>query len=335
MRGTAPKMIVITGGAGFIGSNLLAGLAARSRDELVVCDRLGSADKWRNIAKRALADIVPPESLLTWLDDQTGQIEAIFHLGAISDTTARDGDAVVAANFRLSQDLWHWCAAHDTRFIYASSAATYGDGARGFDDSPSAEDMAQLRPLNLYGWSKLLFDRRIMQLVDGGAARPPQWAGLRFFNVYGPNEWHKGAQQSLIPQLFRQIRESGRARLFRSHHPDYDNGGQLRDFVSVDDCVAAMLWLYDNPGTNGIFNIGTGQARSFADLAASVFQAMGKAVAIDYIDMPEAIRHQYQYFTQARIERLRAAGYNNPFTALEDGVRRYVVDHLSQADPYR
>ena len=269
------------------------------------------------------------------MNDQDQRIDAIYHLGAISDTTARDGDAVVAANFTLSQSLWRWCAAHDARFIFASSAATYGDGTHGFDDSPADQDMAQLRPLNLYGWSKLAFDRRVIHQVGSGAARPPQWAGLRFFNVYGPNEWHKGAQQSLVPQLFHQIRESGRARLFKSHHPDYDHGGQLRDFVSVDDCVAVMLWLYDNPSANGIFNIGTGKARSFADLAASVFHAMGKDVAIDYIDMPETIRHQYQYFTQARIERLRAAGYDRPFTALEDGVRRYVVDHLSQADPYR
>ncbi|MHA1524704.1 MAG: ADP-glyceromanno-heptose 6-epimerase [Alphaproteobacteria bacterium] len=328
-------MIVITGGAGFIGSNLVAGLAARGLDELVVCDRLGTGDKWRNIAKRGLADIIPPETLLTWLNEQDEPIEAIFHLGAISDTTARDGDAVVAANFTLSQSLWRWCAAHDARFIFASSAATYGDGSHGFDDSPSDQDMAQLRPLNLYGWSKLAFDRRVIHQVASAATLPPQWAGLRFFNVYGPNEWHKGAQQSLIPQLYRQIQESGRARLFKSHHPDYDHGGQLRDFVSVDDCVGVMLWLYDNPDTNGIFNIGTGKARSFADLATSVFQAMGKDMAIDYIDMPETIRHQYQYFTQARIERLRAAGYDRPFTALEDGVRRYVVDHLSQADPYR
>lgn len=328
-------MIVITGGAGFIGSNLVAGLEAHGAGELVVCDRLGTTDKWRNIAKRQLADIVPPETLLDWLNDQGGRVEMIFHLGAISDTTARDGDAIVAANFRLSQSLWRWCSAHSARFVYASSAATYGDGTCGFDDSPTDKDMAQLRPLNLYGWSKLAFDRRVVHQIGIGAPQPPQWAGLRFFNVYGPNEWHKGAQQSLIPQVYRQIQESGRARLFRSHHPDYADGGQLRDFVSVDDCVAVMLWLYDNPHTTGLFNIGTGKARSFADLATAVFRALGNDVAIDYIDMPETIRHQYQYFTQARIERLRAAGYDRPFTALEDGVRRYVVDHLSQADPYR
>ncbi len=328
-------MIVITGGAGFIGSNLVAGLEAHGAAELVVCDRLGTTDKWRNIAKRRLADIVPPDALLDWLSAHGDRVEAIFHLGAISDTTARDGDAVVAANFSLSQALWQRCARNGTRLIYASSAATYGDGANGFDDSPDDRDMAQLRPLNLYGWSKLAFDRRVIDLLGGAAPQPPQWAGLRFFNVYGPNEWHKGAQQSIVPQVYRQIQESGRAQLFRSHHPDYPDGGQLRDFVHVDDCVAVMLWLYDNPGTGGLFNIGTGQARSFADLATAIFHALGQDPAIDYIDMPENIRHQYQYFTQARIERLRAAGYDRPFTALEDGVRRYVLDHLSQADPYR
>ncbi len=328
-------MIVITGGAGFIGSNLLAGLEAHGAGELVVCDRLGTTDKWRNIAKRQLADIVPPENLLDWLNDQGGRVEMIFHLGAISDTTARDGDAIVATNFRLSQNLWRWCSAHGARFVYASSAATYGDGTCGFDDSPAAGDMARLRPLNLYGWSKLAFDRRIIHRLGIGAPAPPQWAGLRFFNVYGPNEWHKGAQQSLVPQIYRQIEATGRARLFKSHHPDYADGGQLRDFISVDDCVTVMLWLYDNPGTTGLFNIGTGHARSFADLAAAVFDALGRDAAIDYIDMPETIRHQYQYFTQARVERLRVAGYDHPFIALEEGVRRYVADHLSQADPYR
>ncbi|MGE0254290.1 MAG: ADP-glyceromanno-heptose 6-epimerase [Alphaproteobacteria bacterium] len=325
-------MIVITGGAGFIGSNLAAALDARGGEPLVICDRLGSGDKWRNIARRELFDLVPPEDLLGWLEAHAPQIHMIFHLGAISTTTERDADAIVANNFRLSRALWDWCGRRDIRLIYASSAAVYGDGAQGFDDDPAG--LAALRPLNPYGWSKLLFDRFAVRAAARGARKPGQWAGLRFFNVYGPHEAHKDGQRSVVHQVWGQVKATGRCRLFRSHHPDYTDGGQLRDFVSVDDCVDVLLWLHDNPSVSGLFNLGTGKARSFADLANAVFAALGTPPAIDYVDTPEALRAQYQYFTEARMERLRRAGYARPFTALEDGVRDYVA-RLESADPWR
>jgi ADP-L-glycero-D-manno-heptose 6-epimerase len=328
-------MILVTGGAGFIGSCLLAALEARGVPELVVCDRLGRDEKWRNIAKRGLAGIVPPEALPAWLEAHGDLLDVIFHLGAVSSTVEADADLIVESNFRLTMRLWDWCAAHGTRLVYASSAATYGDGSAGFGDAGDPASLARLRPLNAYGWSKHLTDRRIAALVAAGAPRPPQWAGLKLFNVYGPNEYHKGGQQSLVPQLHRQIRAEGRVRLFRSYRADYPNGGQLRDFVWVDDVVGVMLWLLDRPEVCGLYNVGSGRARSFADLALAVFAAMGREPAIDYVDMPEPLRARYQYFTEARLERLRAAGCPLQPTPLEEGVRRYVRDHLDGPDPYR
>lgn len=327
-------MILVTGGAGFIGSCLLAALERRGH-ELAVCDVLGSGDKWRNIAKRSLADIVAPADLPGWLQGQANAVEAIFHLGAISSTVETDADLIVASNFRLTMRLWQWCAERRVPLIYASSAAVYGDGARGFADAGDASILASLQPLNAYGWSKLLTDRRIAALVAAGAPKPPQWAGLRFFNVYGPNEYHKGGQRSLVPQLHAQILAEGRARLFRSYRPDYADGGQLRDFVWVDDVVAVMLWLLDHPEASGIFNVGSGRARSFADLARAVFAAMGRPERLEFVDMPEPLRQRYQYYTQASLDRLRAAGCPIQPAPLEEGVRRYVQDHLDAVDPYR
>jgi ADP-L-glycero-D-manno-heptose 6-epimerase len=327
-------MIVVTGGAGFIGSNLVAALTQRGGRDVVVCDRLGSGDKWRNLAKHEIADIVPPEGLAGFLERHARAVEAIFHLGAVSSTTETDADLMIASNFTFSLDLWRWCSTHKTRFIYASSAATYGDGAQGFDDDETIAALARLRPLNLYGWSKLLFDRRVARLIADGAPRPSQWVGLKFFNVYGPNEYHKGAQQSVVVAVHAAAARGEPATLFRSHHPDYADGGQLRDFVSSRDGVAVMLWLLDNPKVNGIFNLGTGQARSFADLAAAVFKARGEDVNIVYVDTPAEIRDKYQYFTQAEMARLRDAGYEAPFLSLEEGVTNYVQTYLSAPDPY-
>jgi ADP-L-glycero-D-manno-heptose 6-epimerase len=327
-------MIVVTGGAGFIGSNLVASLEAQGAGDIAICDRLGSDEKWRNIAKRALADIVAPERLFDFLGAHARGIEMIFHLGAISTTTERDVDLIVAENFRLSLALWTWCARNDTRLVYASSGATYGDGGSGFDDDASAAALAQLRPLNPYGWSKHLFDRRVAALTAAGAPRPPQHVGLKFFNVYGPNEYHKGAQRSVAHQLWQRAHAGEAARLFRSHHPDYADGGQLRDFIAVDDCTDVMLWLHAHPDVNGLFNVGTGKARSFLDLAGAVYRATGRNLDVEFVDTPDNMRAHYQYFTQARMERLRAAGYDRPFTALEDGVARYVA-LLDSPDPYR
>lgn len=327
-------MIVVTGGAGFIGSNLVAALEAAGQRNLVVCDWLGRDEKWRNIAKRDLADLIAPEALFDFLDARRGTIETIFHMGAISATTETDADLIARTNIDLPQRLWHWCAENGARLIYASSAATYGDGSAGFEDDDSAAGLAALRPLNAYGWSKLAFDRRAARFVRRGIT-PPQWAGLRFFNVYGPNEYHKGGQMSVVPQIYNRVAAGQAARLFRSHHPDYADGGQLRDFIAVEDCADVMLWLHGNPAVSGLFNCGAGAARSFRDLTESVCRALGQAPNIEYVDTPETIRAKYQYFTQASMAKLRRAGYDRQFAALEAGVSRYVLKYLAAEDPYR
>jgi ADP-L-glycero-D-manno-heptose 6-epimerase len=231
--------------------------------------------------------------------------------------------------------LWDWCATRQVPFIYASSAATYGGGEAGFDDDGSIEALARLRPLNSYGWSKHLVDRRIARLAEEGAFCPPRWVGLKFFNVYGPNEGHKGDMMSIVAKLAPGAQRGDTARLFRSHNPDYPDGGQMRDFVYVRDCVDALLWLLDHDEVNGLFNMGTGKARSFADLAAATFRALGREPALEFVDTPIAIRDKYQYFTQASMTRLRNAGYDRPFTSLEDGVADYVQRYLVAPDPYR
>ena len=328
-------MIVVTGGAGFIGSNILAALEARGAPKLVLCDRLRSNDKWRNVAKRELADIVHPDHLPAFLDRHAGEIEAIFHMGAISATTETDADRIVENNFALTLMLWDWCAAHGARLIYASSAATYGDGDQGFDDDASIAHLARLRPMNPYGWSKHLFDRLVARRLADGGPTPPQWAGLKFFNVYGPNEYHKGGQQSVVAQVYPKAAAGEEFSLFRSHHPDYRDGEQRRDFIWIDDCIDVMMWLLDNPKVSGLFNVGTGQCRTFLDLARAVYVALGKEPLITFRDTPLAIRDKYQYFTEAKMNRLREAGYNKPFTTLEDGVARYVNDYLAKPDPFK
>ncbi|EKV27091.1 ADP-L-glycero-D-manno-heptose-6-epimerase [Caenispirillum salinarum AK4] len=328
-------MYVVTGGAGFIGSNILAALEARGARDLVVVDRLRDTDKWRNVAKRELTDIVHPDALFDFLDGHRTRIEAVFHMGAISSTTERDADRIVDNNFNLSIALWRWCTVNRVRLIYASSAATYGDGSQGFDDAMTPAHLASLRPLNAYGWSKHLFDRRIARRVMEKREAPPQWAGLKFFNVYGPNEYHKGPQSSVVSQVYPHAAADAHFDLFKSHNPDYPHGGQLRDFVYVRDAVDVMMWLLDNPQVNGLFNVGTGKARSFADLASAVYRALGKEPNIRYKDMPVELRGKYQYFTQADVTRLRDAGYDKPFTSLEDGVTDYVQGFLHAADRYK
>ena len=328
-------MYVITGGAGFIGSNIAATLEAKGVGPLVIVDRLRHGDKWRNIAKRHLYDIVHPDHLAAFLDENAREITGIVHMGAISATTETDADLIVETNFRLSRDLWTWCAEHDTPLIYASSAATYGDGNLGFEDDIDDVALAALRPLNPYGWSKLLFDRWVATELTNDQPRPSQWAGLRFFNVYGPNEYHKGRMQSVVSQI-QPIAAAGEVcRLFKSHNPDYADGGQLRDFVFVDDCADVIAWMLENKSISGLFNMGTGIARSFADLAAAVYAASGTEFKVEFIPTPEDIRDKYQYFTQANMTRLRDAGYAGQFTSLEDGVARYVRDYLANEDPYK
>lgn len=334
-------MIIVTGGAGFIGSNIVGALAEQGRDRVVVCDTLGGGDKWRNIAKHDIADLIPPERLLNYLEGLSRSAglfsrpaEAIVHMGAVSSTTETDADYIFESNVRLPLELWKWCTRNGVRFIYASSAATYGDGGRGFDDTFTADDLARLRPLNAYGWSKSQFDRRVEKL-SRGFDTPPQWAGLKFFNVYGPNEYHKGDQRSVALQVFERAAAGDPMRLFKSHHPDYPDGGQRRDFVSVADCVDVVLWLLDHPSAGGLFNMGTGQSRTFLDLAKAVFAALGREPNIEFVDTPPGLRDKYQYFTEARMERLREAGYAKPFRSLEDGVADYVRNYLAIDDPYR
>jgi ADP-L-glycero-D-manno-heptose 6-epimerase len=324
-------MILVTGGAGFIGSNLHAALVLRGQDTVVV-DRLGSEGKWRNLAAHPPGRLLPPEELDRFLDTHP-PVELVFHMGAVSDTTAADGDLVWATNVELPLRLWQWCAARGVRLVYASSAATYGDGGNGFADDIAA--LAALRPLNLYGWSKHAFDLQVARMLAAGRPRPPQWVGLKFFNVYGPNEYHKGPMISVVKVKHDEVAAGRAPRLFRSDRPEVADGEQRRDFIWVGDVVDVLLWLLDSPEVNGLFNLGTGRARSYRDMARAVCSALGVADRVDFIDMPAALHGQYQSFTEAPMGRLRAAGYDRGFTALEEGVRRYVQDFLATPNPYR
>ena len=323
-------MILITGGAGFIGSNLHAALARRGR-RCVVVDWLGGGDKWRNLAAHPPHCLIAPEALDDLLDAGPA-IETVVHLGAVSETTATDGDLVWHTNVELSWRLWQWCARRGVPFIYASSAATYGDGSEGFDDDPAA--LHRLRPLNLYGWSKHAFDLRVQQALADHEPAPPRWAGLKFFNVFGPNEYHKGPMISVVKVKHDEVAAGRPARLFRADQPGMADGAQRRDFIWVGDVVDVLLWLLDAPDVSGLFNVGTGTARSYLDLAHAVCDAAGQPRAVEFIPMPGGLRGQYQSFTQARMDRLRAAGYPGQFTPLEDGVRRYVQRHLASGAPY-
>ena len=326
-------MLVVTGGAGFIGSVLAAALNEAGRSDLVIVDRFGHDEKWRNIAKRDFFEIVPVEALHSWLERFGGEVEAIFHLGAISATTFTDADEIIANNLNYSIALWRWCAAAKRPLIYASSAATYGDGTAGFDDAGGIDAFKRLRPMNLYGWSKHAFDLWALRQAAAGSA-PPHWAGLKFFNVFGPNEYHKGDMMSLVAKNYRKVAAGETIRLFKSHRPDYRDGEQRRDFVYAKDCVAAMLWLWRQGRDSGIYNIGSGEARSFLDLMNALGTACGRAPNIEFVDIPPEIRPNYQYFTEAKLTRLRQAGYNAPFTPLEAAVTDLVTHHLAQSDPY-
>tara|TARA_B110000014_G_C20116530_1_gene589884 strand:- start:249 stop:1235 length:987 start_codon:yes stop_codon:yes gene_type:complete len=328
-------MIVITGGAGFIGSNLVAALEQHCEEEIVICDYASTEDKWRNVSKRKIKELITPDKLLDWISSNIPLISTVFHLGAISSTVERNVDLILANNYRLSCNLWEICAQHNVKLIYASSAAVYGDGSSGFDDDLKLKSMSSLKPLNPYGWSKFLFDRKVAHYINNYSEKPRNWAGLRFFNVYGPNEYHKGNQRSVVPQFWEQIKQTGQARLFKSQNSKYADGNQMRDFIHVEDCVSIMIWLYDSTNVSGIFNVGTGKARTFEDMAKAIFKSLGVEPNIKYVDMPKNILSQYQYHTEARTERLRLAGYNNPFISLEDGIHSYVNNYLECKDPFR
>lgn len=328
-------MYVITGGAGFIGSNIAASLDDDGAD-IVIVDWLGSDDfKWRNVAKRRVRDIVMPEALFPFLEANAKDIQGIVHMGAISTTTERDVDAIVRNNFRLSVDIWNFAVCAGIPLVYASSAATYGDGTEGFVDHEDEAHLVRLRPLNAYGWSKHVFDRWVARTLEKGDPTPPRWFGLKFFNVYGPNEYHKGGQRSVAVQLHAQIREKGMVRLFRSDNPDYADGAQLRDFVWVGDCVDVARWgLEQKAAPSGLYNVGSGKARSFRDKAEVIFRELGVEPHIEFIDLPDALKGKYQYFTEASQDKLRAAGFSKQGTTLELGLRQYVHGYLN-GDQFR
>ena len=327
-------MFLVTGGAGFIGSNVVASLNETGATDVAVCDLIGHDDaKWRNLAKHQVADLMPPAEMMAWLDGR--KLDAVIHMGAISDTTATDGDLVMENNFRASLRLLDWCTTTRTPFIYASSAATYGDGSHGFTDDWSLAALRQLKPMNLYGWSKHLFDLAVVDRYVKKEKLPPRWAGLKFFNVYGPNEYHKGHMASVLAKVFDGAKAGQPVRLFKSHRDGIADGEQRRDFIYVDDAVAVLRWVLDTSSANGIFNVGTGKAESFRDMIGAMFKAMGRPANIEYVEMPDSIRNQYQYFTQASVENLRGAGYNAGFTPLETAVGQYVTGYLDRDDRYR
>jgi ADP-L-glycero-D-manno-heptose 6-epimerase len=319
-------MIVLTGGAGFIGSAILAELNRRGRRDILVVDSFGALAKWRNLLGKSFRAAMHKRDLAAFLASPgAGAVEAIIHIGACSSTTETDNAYLETNNTRYTLDLAHWAVARGRRFIYASSAATYGDGEIGYDDDPALLD--RLKPLNLYGLSKHRADQ---EARDAGLL--DRIAGLKFFNVYGPNEYHKGAMMSVVLKAHRQILSTGCVRLFQSHRPDYRDGEQVRDFIYVKDCVAAVLRLLERPEVNGIFNLGTGQARSWLDLVHAVFTAMGRRPEIEFIAMPSELRDRYQYRTEAVMTRLRTALPELAFHSLEDGIRDYVTGFLAPGE---
>lgn len=316
-------MILVTGGAGFIGSALIAALNAQGIDDIFIVDILGSDQRWKNLRNLRFADYMEADDFSQMVNEENPDldIETIVHLGACSDTTEKDCSYLVKNNYEFSKLLAGWALEIGARFIYASSAATYGDGNEGFTDDEKT--LHRLRPLNMYGYSKHMFD--LWCLRKGFLDR---FVGLKFFNVYGPNEYHKGEMRSFVLKAYEQIQKDGFVRLFKSYRPDYEHGQQKRDFIYIKDAVAMTLFFIDNPDIAGLFNIGTGIARSWNDLAKAVFDALGKPVKIEYIDMPDSLRDKYQYFTQADMRKLRAAGYTAPTIPMEQAVKEYVQQYL-------
>jgi len=316
--------ILVTGAAGFIGSALVHELNRRGYSDILAVDVLGRDLKWKNLSPLAFADYLQADELLSLVENRPGALgrfSAVFHLGACSATTETDGDYLIRNNYRFTKVLADWAVGHRARFVYASSAATYGDGNDGMDDRSA--DIGRLRPLNLYGYSKQLFDLHALRRGIAGDI-----VGIKYFNVFGPNEGHKGEMRSLVAKAYEQILATGRLRLFKSHRPDYRDGEQQRDFIYVKDAVAMTLHLADTPAAGGLYNVGSGKPRTWLDLGRAIFQAMGKKPQIEFIDMPENLRDQYQYHTCADIAKLRATGYRQPVTELEDAVSDYVKNYL-------
>lgn len=316
-------MIIVTGGAGFIGSCMVRTLNDHGKEDIIIVDNISSTDKWMNMRNKKYIKYVHKSKFLEELPTYEN-VEAIVHMGAQSSTTEKDFDYLWNNNFEYTKALWNYCAEKQISFLYASSAATYGDGEQGFDDKM---DIDQLRPLNGYGYSKQLFDQWVKHQAT---IFPKQHVGFKFFNVYGPNEYFKGSMASMIFHGYKQIRESGKVRLFKSCNPNYADGGQLRDFVYVKDICDVMYWMLEHPGVNGLFNLGTGRAQSFKELAEATFHALGLEPNIEYIDMPEHLKKKYQYYTKAEMGKLREAGYDKEFMDLETGAKDYVLNHLDK-----
>jgi ADP-L-glycero-D-manno-heptose 6-epimerase len=315
-------MIIVTGGAGFIGSAIVWQLNQLGREDIIIVDELGLEEKWKNLVGLKFQDFIHKDDFIEKLNNGVKyKISAIIHMGANSSTTEKDADHLIKNNFQYTQKLAKYSFKNDIRFIYASSAATYGDGSLGFNDAE--EKLNSLRPLNMYGYSKSLFDiwAKSQGLLN-------KIVGLKYFNVYGPNEYHKGDMRSVVHKAFEQIRDTGKVKLFKSENPDYKDGEQKRDFVYVKDAVGMTLFFLDNLDKNGIFNVGSGNARTWKDLVTAIFNAMGKPVNIDYIDLPKSLSQKYQYFTEANLSKVKKAGYAKSLSTLEDGVTDYVKNYL-------
>lgn len=311
-------MIVVTGAAGFIASNVVEALNDGGRRNLILVDDFSRENRRRNYEDKRYLQLIHRDTFLEWLSNHNKEIDFVIHLGARTDTTEFDYNVFQKLNVDYTLGIWNRCAEYQIPLIYASSAATYGMGELGYDDRHDI--VFDLKPLNPYGRSKNEIDKYILTQTE----QPPFWAGLKFFNVYGPNEYHKGKMASVILHAYRQIQQTGMVKLFRSHNPSFKDGQQLRDFVYVKDVANVILWLMEHRPASGLYNVGTGKARSFYDLADNTFKAMGKETRIEFIDTPMEIRDKYQYFTEAKMDKLKTAGYNEPFTSLEDGVREYV-----------
>jgi len=322
-------MIIVTGGAGFIGSAFVWRLNREGIRDIIIVDQLGTDDKWKNLVGLTFTDYIHKNEFIEMViaDEVPFEVSSVVHMGACSSTTERDADYLWENNYLYSREVADWALRHNARFIYASSAATYGDGSSGFSDDH--EIISRLKPSNMYGYSKQVFDLWVLK-----NKLEKKMAGIKFFNVYGPNEYHKGDMVSVIYKAFHQIQETGKVCLFKSYKKEYPNGGQMRDFIYVKDCVNVMWWLLENPSVNGIYNLGTGRARTWNDLIAAVFSSMGRKTNIQYIEMPESLRNQYQYFTQAQMDKLKKTGCHVNFSSLEDSVRDYVTNYLQNADPY-
>jgi len=316
-------MIVVTGGAGFIGSAIVWRLNTLGKDDIIIVDELGTTDKWKNLVGLKFQEFVHKDDFISAIVEDTIEfpIESIIHMGANSSTTEKDADHLFSNNYLYTQELAKYCLSKNIRFIYASSAATYGDGSLGFVDDETK--LETLRPLNMYGYSKQLFDlwakkNNVLNKI----------VGIKYFNVFGPNEYHKGDMRSVVHKAFEQVRDTGKVRLCKSLNPKYKDGEQMRDFVYIKDAIDMTLYFIDHPDKNGIFNVGAGKARTWNDLVSALFNAIGKPVNIEYIDLPDHLREKYQYFTEANLDKIRSAGYNKATTSLEDGVNDYVKNYL-------